>query len=624
MADMVSDVTADFSGGQDAYHDPSKIAKNMYAKGVNVSTKGGILSPRDGLTEREPIFSVDFVETSFRYRKYLKDLFTTGKFQAAANYTSSGVDYIVFVISGYILRYSIATKKLEFLSKTIKLNQFARRINWTSAGDYLVFYDFPDFPIHIKGNTVERSNPDNMQGSNRQPEVPISNMGELVNGRLHVANTERAWISGDPTGSQATPNAPITFTEVLEPFQDYTGDSYSLSTKNAGETISAIGFIQSLDTSTGIGPLIIATKNAVYYFRVDEPRSTWSQIKFGGVLLFNVGVSNDRAMINVNSDLILVSGSGKVHALSTARNDAQKWANIAISREVENYLKYRDPDLINISFAGYFNNKIYISANPYRTKAYTSDNKPVADYAHAGMVVLSTDNVASLNAQGTPVWEGLHTAPYFRPLDIITIGNDRAFVIAKNESNHNCIYEIIPGQTFDVVKGKEVAIVSIVYTREYDFETPVTPKNEKAIVMCLNDIQGSLELLVESRAEHSQNFKFFNKFKHNAPYKQCNKITYPMGLSKHSFKDLILGAPDPNTRDNCDYVSGNLLSYFNAVQLRITIKARDWKIKNILLNAILVNKPHLNNTCDNYLEVAIPAQATPDWQLTKMEIYATD
>lgn len=613
MANFISDGTAEFTGGQDAYHSPDRIRPDSYAKGVNISTRRGVLGPRHGFEKIDIQFDDETIETKYRYTRSIKDVFQAGKFQAIAPYFINPEFYLIIVVSGLFFKFNTRTRRLSLMSKTVRANQYARRINWSAAGKYLVFFDYPDYPLIIENDIVRRANPNNVNGTNKQPEVPISTVGAYLQNRLFVGNAGVEWTGGDPVGNLATPKAPITFTEVLEPFQSFTGQVFSLTTNNVGEPITAMGFIQNIDTSTGIGPLFVATRNAVYYYRVDQPRSQWENSQFGTVLLFNTGVAGPRAFANVNSDLVFVSGEGKVHAISTARNDAQRWGNVPISREVENYLTFTDDSLKELSFVGYFDNHIYVSANPYRVTARDLNNQPVPDYAHGGMVVLTMDNIAALNTQGNPIWDGLYTAKYLRPMDMVTTADKRSFIISKDSAVLNNLYELTPDRTYDVIDGKERPIKSIIYTREFDFKNREIQKHERLVNIPLYDIQGALKIDIDRRPGHFARFVKFSSFKHTAPYRQCDPLPdKPNGLAGHYFRNIIFGAPTVDENE-CDPVTKDTLQYFRTIQYRISIEARNWQIRELLLEAVPVDEYQSDNSFDTYEPAEIPNQCDSDW-----------
>lgn len=615
VAQQVEDGTFLFDGGQDAYRTPDRIPDNSYARGVNVTTRKGVLGPRPPFINLDLRFTEETITSSFGYTRKIKDIFETGKYQCSLPYIFGADSFIVIVISGYIFFINKKTLEARLASSTIRVNEYRSRINGTNAGRYIVLHDPPDYPVIIEGNEVFRANPNNIIAGNRQPQVPVSTISTFNNNRLFVANAGVEFTAGDPVGNLATPEAPITFTEVLEPAQAFTGQTFSLGTQNDGQTITAMGFIQQNDKSTGIGPLFVATKDSVYYYRADLPRTDWESVDFGSVLLFNAGIAGPRAVTNVNSDLIFLSGEGYLHALSTSRNDSERWGNVPISREVENYLKFQEEELKEFAFIGYYGNRVYIGANPYRVNALDTNERLTTDYVHGGMVVLSMDNLSSLRGKAPPAWEGLWTG--VAAMDFVNV-DTQGYVIGKT-GGINGVYMIDETMTVDIVQGVKRPIQSYVYTREYQFKSPLLDKTVNAMMFPLHDLKGKVDVQVEYRPSHSKNFAKFGSFEHCAPYKQCTlPLAQLTGRTYHNIKELIFGSP--NDMLDCDPVTEDLYTISKGFQFRIGIRADNWQLRAIGVEGTIEPDPARDNTCDRFNAVGLPVQCTPDWNVPELSL----
>ncbi len=606
----ITDGTIDFSAGQDAYHYPDRIAKNAYAKGVNISVKGGIPHPRDGYEKLDFIFDDDTIPTNntSHLNRSVESVFRFGKFQALIPYFLAPEYYFLIVISGLVYSLNIRLNKITLLSKTLTVNQYSSRINWSLAGNYIVLFDYPNFPLIVQGQTLFRANPLNVVNGLPQPQVPISTIGAYNQNRLFIANAGSEFTGGDPTGSLLTPEAPITFAEVLGPSAAYPGQTFSLGTANTNEPITAMGFLQTIDTNTGIGPLFVATQNAIYSYHTEVPRAQWTTIpNFGTLLLFNAGICGPRALVNVNSDIVFLSGAGRVHALSMSRNDTQLWGDLPISREVENWLKYWDPTLKQFAFLQYFDNRIYVSANPYRVQATTRDGKPITDYVNGGYAVLELNDSATLQGKDPPKWAGLWTG--IRPMDMAT-SNNRCFIIAKHQGE-NALFRLTPDRTYDLISGKEKNVRSIMYTREFFEDSRFTTKYEQSLSMPIQEVQGDLDVTIDHRPSHSTLFKLWKHWQYTAPFSQCCGVKYPNGLAPHRFRELVFGAPDIS--QECDPANNLSFSAFRKLQLRLTLKARYWQIEELKLKSVASPSEDLNSACTQEDVVEVPSDCNTDW-----------
>lgn len=606
------DQTIQFYQGQDAYNDPDKISPYAYAKGVNVKTSRNVLTPRWGNVLQDITFPNQFFRNSRGIRRTVKNLFETGRFQAAIPCYVPTSYYIIIVIGGFIYRYNIDNHVLTLLSETIKANANYARLNWTVADKYIVIFDYPNYPIIIDDTDVFRANPDFEVAGTSQPQIPISVMGTYNQSRLFIANYGNDFTAGDLVGNLATPYAPITFTEVLGPSAAFTDQFFTLNTNSNREPITAMGFIQVLDESTGVGPLLVSSPNSVYYYRSDLPRTEWEATRFGAVYIFNAGIAGQRAFSNMNSDVVFLSSEGRVHTFSTARNDAQKWSNVSVSREVENFLKYDDNSLIPFAFTGYFNNRVFVSANPYRVEALDFEGEPVYDIAHGGMVTLNLDNVATFRQDAPPVWDGLWTG--IRPMDMIKV-NNRLFVMSKDDTQINRLYEVRPDLTYDIGERGEENIDSIVYTREYDSGLPFEDKSSFSITLPFKDVEGKFKSIIDYKPSQYANFSLYQEFKHEAPVNTCQKILSLNKLMPHNFKDLTFTAQFAS--DQCDPVSNERLNYFRKVQFRIRVKGRNWKLPEINVKFDRRPDEDRGNACKKYNPAEIFSECSIDWNTIK-------
>lgn len=606
---LETDGTADFLGGQDASKIPSKVPSNCYFAGVNIQISKGVPGPRWAFIKRKPLPPEgEFTNRQSNLKVPYAEIFSGGRYQAAIPYAIGGTKYVIIVISGLIYLININTWETKII--TIQgggtLNENAPRINWSNAGSFLVLFDFPNVPVIFDGVTARRSNLGLF-------EVPVSTLGAYNQNRLAIANAGNEFTLGDPSGSSATPNAPVTFTEVEAPAAPYFGQIFQLPTNylsNLTDPITAMTFLQVTDVSTGIGPLLVATKNQIYTFQTQNPRVSWENGAFGS-LFVNQGIAGSRAFINVNSDVFVLSGDGQVRTLAMSRDEQSKWSKVPISREVENYLIYHDESLMGYSVLGYFNNKVFISANPFRTKCFGQSRQQLFDVAFAGMVVIGLDNLATLGKQGTPAWDGLWTG--VRPMDMFQVDN-RFFIMSKDELSRNEIYEVDPSQTIDRDGADTRQVTSILYTKEYDFKNQFQNRTLHSIDLGFNEVQGDFEVNVDFRPSFAANFVRWGSFVHKAPWRNCKApFACLYAFAKHGFRALVVG--DPVDGNACDLVSKMVYRTLRKVQLKFTITGKYWELQDYRLKAIPLPQSEQETACQEYYDVPVCKQCNNDWEI---------
>lgn len=607
---ILPDGTTDFSGGMNAGVKPHAIGNNQTALNINTQGQSTALTPRWGITEIILDFSNtgDYTRTNNVVVSF-EEVFYGGKFQAFIPY-SIGPDYFnIYIVSGFIFIINLDTREVIVLNKTDQLNVYADRVNWSSAGVYLVIFDFPNRPFILEGIQIHRSDPALF-------EVPISVLGTNNQNRLAVANAGIDWTAGDPSGSVATPLAPVSFQEVLVPSSPFVGDVYQIPTANKNnDVITAMGFLQVQDTSTGIGPLLVATQNAIYSYRTDLPRVQWqggaSSIVFGSCLLFNDGIVGQRAHKNVGSDLIFRSSDGQVRALSMARNQQRLWGNSPISREVNPLLEMSDPNLDYVSVVSYFQNKIFTTCNPHRVDVTSSEGFPQTDYVSSGILVIELDNTASITAQSPPVWGGVWTGALW--MDFCS--NNKLFYAAAKLNGRNKMFLVDPTRTYDTIGDKVRYVRSVVVTKEYSNTDRTVNKTLHTLDLGLRNMEEKVEVDIDYVTSTLGAFVHWKDLCFDAPVEQCSAAPFfPNGLLAQGVRDLNIGGV---TQKTCNPATQEPLWVYKGVQIRMIITGKYWELEYTKLKGVYTPQTELNPYCKICKGVPVPAQCFDIWEIPK-------
>lgn len=606
---FIYDGEDNFLGGQDASKRPNNVGRNSYYAGVNVTTEQGSLSPRWGFQKLKLDWSLagNLRLPNLKLKPY-QEIFEAGKFQALIPYSVGSNFYLIVIVSGVIFLINQKTYRVAILpiEGGSNLNQNETRISWTEASKFLVIFDFPNFPVIVEGIKARRSNP-------LLNEIPVARLGGYNQNRLWIANGGNELTAGDPIGLRGLTNAnpPISFLEIQQPGSDFFGQAFQLSTNYNNDRISAITFLQVADTSTGIGPLLVATRRAIWSYQSQAPRASWEQTQFGSLLLYNTGIIGQRSLVGVNSDLFFVSSDGEIRVLSMSRDEQSKWTKTPLSREIKNWLKFPDPLLKECAVLGYFRNKVFVTVNPFHTSAVDIQGKTTGDVAHGGLAVFELDNISSLRGESPPVWAGLWTG--LRPMDLTN--NDERFFIISKDDRRNVLYEMTPDRTYDVVDSRIRYVRSRVYTREYDFQQPGIDKSLVGLEFNMQNIQGPLDIRIKYRPSHHTMWApWRTSFKHNAPW-HTFELPAPdevNGFAGHAFKRLNFGEPEdtmafsPVTEDSYDKV--------RRVQLAIDITGKYWELNQIILRAVIGMQDENEAVADDqFKEVSVPVEILDDW-----------
>jgi hypothetical protein len=605
MAELIPDGAVTFIAGQDASKSPHEVSEGGYFAGVNVSTQKGVLRPRWGL---EKIRSLEFppggvARPNTEIQPYA-DLFFTGKFQGQVQYSVGNDQFLVVLISGQIFFIDVRTFVVQHIPvEGEQINPRTARLRKSPAGRFLVIFDFPAFPVIIDGITARRADP-------KKGEIPVSNIGGYNQNRLIIGNAGNEFTAGDPVGNTATPDAPITFLEFLTTGTGFFGQTFELNTNYSNDPITAIGFLQVSDVSTGIGPLIVATENAIYTYQTQQPRSAWTAGQFGTLLVYNAGVVGPRAIENLNSDMLFFSADGEARSIAMSRDEQGTWSKTPISREVRNWLKHTDQELLKHSFITYFNNKVFFSANPFRCSAKGQMGEDLVDYAFGGFAVLELDNISTLTKESPPVWAGLWTG--CRPMEM-TVVDKRAFVMSKDNGSLNQLYEMRPDLSYDVDQDSIRQVRAKLYTKDYDFKNPYQNKEIHSLDLSLQDVKGDFSIEVKYKPDQGVEFTPWGSFKHAAPWRLTRVPFVGLnGIAGHSFTNVNIGTP---SNFPCNPVTKELLSTFRELQLELTIKGIYWELRGFKIKATVTQQSENITKCNYKDNIVVPVGCADDWQV---------
>lgn len=623
MGQPVFDGNVSFLGGQNSGLEPGLIAENQYWKGINTSNKYGSLGPRPGfdhLANIEMLTPGGIIGPDARERSY-KQILRTGKMQGAGPYVSDQGIFIIAIISGLIFRIDPVAQTAvvlevqlqdspqplsSFEPPTQRLNQYTDKHHWSQAGNQFVIADYPDYPIIITGSEARRVDP-----SKYEIPVPAVLMAYNQN-RLFAFSHVHEFTAGDPVGNRSTPNAPITFEEVFAEASIFNGQVFSLGSTNINNPITAVGFLPAVDGSTGIGPLFVGTKSSLYAYQTQLERVYWGQSGFGSLVLSKAGISGQRAFVTVGSDVWFMGGDGRIRSFSVARGDQQKWARTPLDKEVENWIRFCDKDLIQYTLAAYHNNRIFFSVNPQLTSARDLTGKKVLDISFKGMVVLELDSVSGFLQSANPAWAGLWTG--VNPTEFVEL-DEELYVFSKDPGSVNALYKMEPDNiTWDTWQGKRRQIVSRVETKQYGFTQQglnFILKEEMTVYPGLKDVGGQFCLVLERRNDDYPNYTHWRTFKHKAPVDICGTGKSLCGtdcpntlsvLVPHSFREVNFG--DPQNIDNedfCNPVTHEQMRYFNETQFRITITGKTWRMTSFRVKAEMQEDDQLisNEVCES-------------------------
>lgn len=500
-----------FTGGMNQSLPPSFLDKDKSYKNINVSIKNGKISPRPKFIEVQ--FDLgDYAQISPALGSlYHSHNVLSGRIQHAGRFKTSLGEVIIFIINGVIYAASLATRTIKPLinkSQPRFANYLTPRLYGNQAYNYYVIYDWPNQPIIIDNNLVVR------RASIQNVEIPRSYLGAFVHNRLFVANKGVEFGASDPV-SPSNPNSPLTFLDsivtVSNPSPAFPEQFFSLSYIERLSSITAMGYFEKSSTSIGYGPLFVSTKEAIYAFNVNVPRTEWEKSVFGSVLVQGIGIVGPKAFTVVGGDIWYRAANGLVYSISTVASDQQRWGVSNISREIEESLYTKNKELLRYSALEYVDNTIITHLRPYVTKALNIMGVPIEDYVFNGLGVVELNTISGLGGGSNPIWASLYSLP---TTDIIKTDDGMFFVgKSKHDDNVNCFYLMDKDENKDYYGQAKFPVHSRIYTREFDMQAPLQEKRITHVNLDIRNITGKFEASIY--AKHKDEWEFLGEISVN-------------------------------------------------------------------------------------------------------------
>jgi hypothetical protein len=242
--------------------------------------------------------------------------------------------------------------------------------------------------------------------------------------------------------------------------------------------ITGMTFLQQIDTSLGIGPLVVHAENGIAVYEVQIPRTQWGDQQIGRVIYQGPSAVSPESMARVNNELYFLSKEG-IRSINQARADFSTMIDTPLSRELNFDFQYQTPWLDKYTDAFVFDKRIFWLGLPTREKRENNE----VDVHHRALFVMDYDYSSELRGQSKkPVYDGIWTGlKYLGGVAGLFNNRERCFLFAV-ENKTNVLYELDPKLHHD----DQRLIQSRLYTRGYDFRSdnrfnPVFPHNAKLL-----------------------------------------------------------------------------------------------------------------------------------------------
>lgn len=362
-------------------------------------------------------------------------------------------------------------------------------------------------------------------------ELPPGLFGSYQWGRFWVVlNDRRSFVAGDLVKSSSGTPANNYVDAILKMTQNtFLNGGGTFTVPNNRGLISAIGGLPVLDTSLGIGQVVVGTTNSLIGVNAPADRTTWQNLSYPiqAVAALGYGPIGPRSLIPVNSDLWFRALDG-MRSFQAKRRDFQKWSDTPQSREVDLIVNGESTQLLFYGSGLAFDNKLFHTVSPYLTPY---------GVLHRGLAVLNFDLISDLRMKTPPSWEGVITG-----LQILQVvfgvvdGAERAFIFASNQTGSGLngqieLWEINEDGEYDIVNGAATigykAVASQLESRRDDFGAGEQLKALYTAELYLDEIVDNVSLTIKWRPDQYPTWTTWETLNFCATQQQCilSKVT---------------------------------------------------------------------------------------------------
>lgn len=457
-------------------------------------------------------------------------------------------------------------------------------------------------------------------------EIPSSVLGVYAWGRIWFALPDRRTFgAGDIVyGPSGTPSLGGVDAILKVSENDFLNEGGFFAVPNNAGEITSMQPLATIDTSLGIGPILIGTTNSVFSVNAPVDRTTWKNLTYPiqTVSLLDYGPVSPRGTVPVDNDMWFRSTDG-VRSFIVARRDTTSPGNTPLSHEVSPILANDTPELLFYGSAALFNNRLIQTVSP---------NLHTAGIVHDGLVAINFDSISSMRGKQPPIWEGPQSGlKFLQVLRGRIAGKERCFAFALNEASDNLIelWELLPEgtgfyDTYVTVSGINSTLVrtpiqSVLESRRYTYPGLC---QLRTCEIYLDEIVDEITLVVKFRPDQYPGWTTWGTIHLCASVSQCTIPTpapYTCVVFKPNARSYAARILLPEPSESCNTISGMSLNkgYEFAFRFEGTGHFRLRRFKphvRIIPDAMTASCPPAEATC-----VAVPDCGSPwfDYEIAR-------
>lgn len=363
-------------GGMHAGIDPEVLGETAYSRGINLTSRGGLLRTRPGFTPEVQL--------------------PAGTFQGMASWALNSGNKIVVVIRGSVNVYDVDAQTTQTFSRFVtKLDQSAP-CYLCQAERFFVIQDGINTPVVLQETEADGVYTVSKR-ADTEHSIPIGTAMTFAHGRLHLTpkfvpgtseNGRPYLVSGDVFDAAIPANC-LYFTE-----SEYLNEGGAHGLPLEMGYIQAFAALKNATTGTGYGGTVVFARRGVSAFDFSIARSEWKTTALAQVLYFGPGTISPWSVVPINGTLLYRSLDG-LRILSYAVTSSQSTGDILSmvpqSTEVAPYMGREDRSYLPYVSAAVAENRAFMTVGGVDSRWFKA------------LVVLDAARVTQLTSQATEV-----------------------------------------------------------------------------------------------------------------------------------------------------------------------------------------------------------------------------
>lgn len=414
---QVRDGFVSLMGGMSGRIQPELLSETAYARGVNISSRGGLVHTR-------PVF---------RMFPWQPQTLLAETFQGMGVFRLQGTDRLIFCSSGHLEGVNLNTGELTGYAQGLSAAQ--PLVHFCQADKYFIAQDGASVPIIINPNDdptlcrqADQAAPDH--------EVPTGTIMAYGHGRLFVvvANVggtsagNRFFAAGDIIQQPNHPEYVLRFTEI-----DYLAGGGAFSLPSELGYITGMCFLRNAQSGTGIGNLVVFARRGVSSFVVSVQRSTWQNVDISQVLFMDAGTYSPFSIIPVNNDIVFRGRDGlRTIGYTATGAGSSNLYNDPVSTDVDEWFEGESVAQLQRSSCAWVNNRVFSTVMPVTEGGVQH---------YQGLVSMDASVVASMGQASPTIFDGIWTGfRFLRIASALYNGKETLFAVVRTAGSNLLYY----------------------------------------------------------------------------------------------------------------------------------------------------------------------------------------